>query len=588
MKETALKLAKTWANDQYIDEDDRNEITSLLKDYAIEEEEITDRFYKNLEFGTGGLRSIIGMGSNRINKYNVRKAVQAMANVALASNPKNPKASVSYDCRNFSFEFAKEVATVFAANGIKAYIFSDLTPTPMLSYAVRYYDCICGVMITASHNPKAYNGFKAYWSDGSQVTPPEDGNIIESYEAINDWNQVKTMDFNQAVKENMIEWIGEEVNESFYKMIEEISINPKMIKDNPKAASFVYTPLHGTGFIPCKTISKRLGFENFHIIPDQAVFDGNFTTVETTPNPEDPKALKFAVDKMMAINADVAYGTDPDGDRLGVVVNHKGAPEYLNGNQIAFLMIDYIFSELKKQNKLPANPLVLKSIVTSGLQNNIVESFGGTVVDTLTGFKWMARKWRDLQEAGTDYNFVFASEESFGYMTHDKARDKDAVGAMAMMNEITLFHKLNGKTLVDALDSIYEEHGYAQESLIANTYEGIAGKEKIDNIMAYFRENFKEQIADEVTEVFQDFETQKEKNLKTNSESEIEMTKSNVLGFKFESGNQLFLRPSGTEPKIKFYTMIKISEGDLKSKKEKAQERIETIESFINKTIEAL
>jgi phosphoglucomutase len=588
MKETALNLARTWANDQYFDEADRNEITSLLKNYALKEEEVTDRFYQDLEFGTGGLRSIIGMGSNRINKYNVRKAVQAMADVALADNPKDPKAAVSYDCRNFSFEFAKEVASVFARNGIKTYIFSDLTPTPMLSYAVRYYGCVCGVMITASHNPKAYNGFKAYWSDGSQVTPPEDANIIKAYGNIKDWNQVKTTDFNDAVKENMIEWIGEEVNESFYKIIENISLNPKMIKDNPKTASFVYTPLHGTGYIPCKTISERMGFENFHIIKDQAVFDGNFSTVETTPNPEDPKALKFAVEKMIAIDADVAYGTDPDGDRLGVVVNQNGKAEYLNGNQLGFLMIDYIFSELKKQNKLPSNPLVLKSIVTSGLQNNIVESFGGTVIDTLTGFKWMARKWRDLEQAGTDYNFVYASEESFGYMTHDKARDKDAVGAMAMMNEITLFHKLAGKTLVDALDDIYEKYGYAQESLIANTYAGISGREKINSIMSHFRTNFKDQIADEETEIFMDFESQKEINLLTGAESKIDMTKSNVLGFKFKSGNQLFLRPSGTEPKIKFYTMIKVSEGDLASKKAKAKERIETIESFIHKAIENL
>ncbi len=588
MKENAFELARLWSQNSYFDQSDRNEITKLLDDPEKNEEEIIDRFYKDLEFGTGGLRSIIGMGSNRINKYNVRKAVQAMADVVLAQNPDDPKAAISYDCRNFSFEFAKEVASVFVANGIKAFIFSDLTPTPMLSYAVRYYDCQCGVMITASHNPKAYNGFKAYWSDGSQVTPPYDQNIIDAYAGIKSWNSVKTTDFNQAVADKKIQWIGEEVNEDFYKIIEGLSLNPQMIKDNASAASFVYTPLHGTGYIPCKTISERMGFKNFAIIKDQASFDGNFSTVETTPNPEDPRALKFAVNKMLTTNADVAYGTDPDCDRLGVVVNHNDAPVYLNGNQLAFLMIEYIFSQLKEQNKLPSNPLVLKSIVTSGLQNNIVEYFGGTVLDTLTGFKWMARKWKDLEDSGSDFNFVFASEESFGYMTHDKARDKDAVGAIAMMNEITLFYKLKDKTLVDALDDIYEKYGYAQESLIANTYEGLTGKEKINNIMSYFRENFKKDIAHEKTQSFIDFDSLKEINFESGYESAVDMTRSNVLGFKFKSGNQLFLRPSGTEPKIKFYTMIKVNEGSLTEKKTSAKEQIEQIESFIHKTIENL
>ena len=588
MKENAFKLAKSWAENTYFDESDRSEITKLLDQSLKNQDEIVDRFYQDLEFGTGGLRSIIGMGSNRINKYNVRKATQAMVNVVLATNPANPKAAISYDCRNFSFEFAKESASVFAANGIKCYLFSDLTPTPMLSYAVKYYDCKCGIMITASHNPKAYNGFKAYWDDGSQVTPPYDQDIIDSYGRLTSWHDVKITDFNKAISTKMIEWIGEEVNESFYKVIESVSLNPEMIKDHGDKASFVYTPLHGTGYIPCKTISTRMGFKNFHIIKDQAVFDGNFTTVETTPNPEDPKALKFAVDKMLASKADVAYGTDPDGDRLGVVVNHNNVPHYLNGNQLGFLMIEYIFSELKKQNKLPAKPLVLKSIVTSGLQNNIVEYFGGTVLDTLTGFKWMARLWRNLEEAGTDYSFVFASEESFGYMTHDKARDKDAVGAMAMINEITLFYKLQGKTLVDALDNIYEKYGYGEESLIAKTYAGIAGKNKINNIMSYFRKNFENNIASEKVKLFSDFESLTVKNLEEKTEDLIDMTKSNVLGFEFESGHKLFLRPSGTEPKIKFYTMVKVAEGDLASKKEQAQSKIVEIESFINKTIESI
>lgn len=586
MKEKSYELAKQWAKSSYFDEADRKEIQELID--AKNDNEIIERFHKDLEFGTGGLRSIIGMGNNRINKYNVRKATQAMATTVLAQNPTEPKAAVSYDCRRFSKEFAQEVASVFAANGIKTFIFKKLTPTPLLSYAVRYYDCKCGVMITASHNPKAYNGFKAYWDDGSQVTPPYDQNIIDTYNSLTDWSEVKFMDFNTAINDGLIEWINDDLDDSFYKIIEEIALNPQMIKDNHDKAHFIYTSLHGTGLEACQTISKRLGFSKFDIVEEQAPYDGSFSTVVTTPNPEDPKALKQAVDMLKAKNADVAYGTDPDCDRLGVVVNHRGHIQYLNGNQIAFLMIDYIFSQLKEQNRLPKNPLVLKSIVTSGLQNNIVEYYGGTVLDTLTGFKWMARLWRDLEEKGTDYNFVFASEESFGYMTHNKARDKDAVGAIALMNEIVLFNKLQDKTLIDALDDIYEKYGFAQESLIANTYEGLEGKEKINKIMSHFRENFKSQIANEETEVFTDFDAQKELNLSNGSEKSVDMTRSNVLGFKFKSGNQLYLRPSGTEPKIKFYTMVKVSEGTVSERKEKAAKQIEEIEAFIHNTINPL
>lgn len=586
MKEKSYELARKWAKNTYFDEADRKEIIALIE--SQNDTEIIDRFYKDLEFGTGGLRSIIGMGNNRINKYNVRKAVQAMANVVQELKPKGPKAAVSYDCRHFSKEFAQEVASVFAANGIKTFVFKELTPTPLLSYAVRYYNCTCGVMITASHNPKVYNGFKAYWDDGSQVTPPHDQNIIDAYDNLTDWNNIRHVDFKTAMNDGMIEWIGDDLNESFYKVIEDLVLNPQMIKKNGDKANFVYTSLHGTGLKSCTEISKRLGFSNFHIVEEQAPYDGSFSTVETTPNPEDPKALKQAVAMLKSQNADVAYGTDPDCDRLGVVVNHHGNIQYLNGNQIAFLMLDYIFSQLSEQNRLPKNPLVIKSIVTSGLQNNIVEYYGGTVLDTLTGFKWMARLWRDLEEAGTDYNFVFASEESFGYMTHNKARDKDAVGAIALMNEIVLFNKLKDKTLIDALDNIYEKYGFAQESLIANTYEGLEGKEKINKIMSYFRTHFKDPIANEETETFSDYDSQKTLNFTNNSETKIDMTKSNVLGLKFKSGNQLYLRPSGTEPKIKFYTMVKVSEGSVNERKAKAATQIKEIETFIHNTIDPL
>lgn len=588
MKEEALKQAKSWMSNTYIDEADRAELKDLLSDKEKNSDEITDRFYKDLEFGTGGMRSLIGVGSNRINKYNIRRATQALANTVLKNVPKGAKACISHDNRRFSTEFAREIASVFAANGIKTYIFDKLTPTPILSYAVRYFEADCGVMLTASHNPKQYNGFKAYWNDGSQVTPPYDQMIIDEYQELKDWSKIKLKDFDKGLEDKTIEWIKEDCIDSFYNIIENQTLNKEMCLKDGHQLKAIYTPLHGCGYIPCETISKRLGFSNFEVVQSQAEFDSEFSTLSSTPNPEDPEALELAVALMKESNADVAYGTDPDCDRLGVVVNNKGIEHFLNGNQIAILMIHYMFTQMKSKGTLPPNPLVIKSIVTSPMQKTIVESFGGTVMDTLTGFKWMARLWKDLEDKNTKYNFVFASEESFGYMPHNYVRDKDAVASIALMNEIVLFYKLQNKNLIDALDDIYKEYGYSKESLIANTYEGIAGKDKISNIMSYFRDNYKVDIANHKVAVFKDFDSLQEENLETNESKHIDMTRSNVLGFEFTDGTILYLRPSGTEPKIKFYTMVQIKDGDLDTKKQKANEKIQEIENFIHNTIESI
>ena len=589
MKEKSLELAKSWASNNYFDEEDRKGLSSLLENPDKNIDEIVESFHKDLEFGTGGLRAIVGFGSNRMNKYNVRKATQAMINICKKQFPNTDlRAAVSYDCRRFSDEFAKEVCSVYAANGIKAFLFKELTPTPLLSYAVRKFDAHSGVMITASHNPKQYNGFKAYWNDGAQVTPPVDQEVIDAYGEISDWNEIKSMDFEKALTEGLVEYIDESIKDEFYEIIENTLPNIELSKKEGEKASFIYTPLHGTGYIPCLEISKRLGYKNFHIQENQAQPDSEFSTVKTTPNPEDPIALEFAVENMLKNNYDIAYGTDPDCDRLGVVVNHQKEAHYLNGNQIAFLMLNYLFKLHKEKGTLPKNPLVIKSIVTSPLQRKITEAYGGTLLDTLTGFKWMAHLWRDLENNNTDYTFFFASEESFGYMPHNLVRDKDAITSIALMNEVTLYYKLQGKTLIDGLDEIYSEFGYAQESLIALNFEGLKGKEKIDNIMSYFRNELGTSIASEKIKIKKDFQSLKENNLETQSVTDIDMTKSNVLGFEFSSGNHLFVRPSGTEPKIKFYTMVNIAEGDLKSKKARANELIKEIESFIHNKVESL
>jgi len=588
MKEKSFGLAKQWANNASIDEADRNEIKNLLSNPVANETEILDRFYQNLEFGTGGLRSLIGVGSNRMNKYNIRRATQAMCNTVLKSKPSGAVACISYDNRRFSRDFAMEVASVYAANGMKTHIFEVLTPTPLLSYAVRYFKADSGVMVTASHNPKEYNGFKAYWSDGAQLTPPYDQMVIDAYGELTEWDQVKSMDFQTAMNDGLIEWIPNDCNESFYKIIEDHSLNLDMCKKDGDKVHFIYTPLHGCGNTACELISRRLGFSNFEPVQSQSVPDTEFSTLKSTPNPEDPEALELAVALMKESNADIAYGTDPDCDRLGVVVNDKGIVHFLNGNQIALLMIEYMFSQLTEKNILPSNPLVIKSIVTSPMQKTIVEAFGGTVLDTLTGFKWMAKLWKDLEDANTDYNFVFASEESFGYMPNNLVRDKDAVASIALMNEITLFHKLQGKTLINALDELYTKYGYAQESLIALNFAGLTGKEKIANIMNHFRTNSTSDIAGNKIKIFKDYNTLISKNLIDQTEEKIDMTTSNVLGFEFENGNILYLRPSGTEPKIKFYTMVQVKEGELAVKKSEAKNQIETIEAFIHQAIKTI
>lgn len=585
MDQKIIQNAQEWGQNPYFLERDRKEILNLLSDTNKNEIELTERFYRDLEFGTGGLRAPMGMGKNRMNKYNVRRATQALSNNVIKQFGTG-SAVISYDSRNNSKEFAMEVAGVFAANGIKAYLFHTLTPTPMLSFAVRYFNAKCGVMITASHNPPIYNGFKAFWNDGAQVVPPVDREIISEYNKLTNWNEIKHMDFSEAVTKGLALWTDEKVDESFYQVIEKKVIQDiKLCKEHGSELGIVYTALHGSAEIPCEKIAKRLGLTNFYSIPEQAKPDGYFSTVKS-PNPEDPKALAMAVDHMMKKNLDIVFGTDPDGDRLGVAVRHNNQAHFLNGNQIGALMIYYLFKTKSENNNLPENPLVIKSIVTSPIQNAIAESFGGTVLDTLTGFKWMAGLMRELEEKKSKYQFVFASEESFGYMPHNESRDKDGVSSMALMSEVALHFKLKGKTLIDALDEIYEKFGFYFESLVSQDYEGIVGAEKIKRIMEHFRNYPETHFAGEEIVEKEDYEASVGTNLKTQETKKISLPKSNVLSFTFASGNKLFLRPSGTEPKIKFYTMVREKNGTLLEKKKSASIKIDAIEAKIKELCE--
>lgn len=568
MDQNIIEKAKSWGNNPYFSESDRSEIKKLLNDLPNSEEELNERFYRDLEFGTGGLRAPMGMGRNRMNRYNVRRATQALCQMVL-KNFGGGSAVVSYDSRNCSKEFALEAAGVFAANGIKAHIFRVLTPVPMLSFGIRYFKAKTGIMITASHNPPIYNGFKAYWDDGAQVVPPVDKEIINAYNELTDWEAIKYMPFEEALEKGLATWTDEKVEEAFYQVIESKVIQDmNMCQELGSKLSVVYTALHGSGQVPCMHILKSLGFKNAHNIAEQAEPNGNFPTVKS-PNPEDPHAMKLATEYMLKNNADIVYGTDPDCDRLGVVVNNHGKSEIINGNQIAALMLYYVFKRKTELKTLPENPLVIKSIVTSPIQNAIVESFGGTVKDTLTGFKWMAALLSELEEKNSKYNFVFASEESFGYMPQSESRDKDGVSSVALMSEVALYFKLQGKNLIEALDQIYSEYGYYYESLLSLDYEGIEGANKISRIMDYFRNFSEPAIAGEIISGREDYNEGRN------------LPKSNVLSFHFEGGNNLFLRPSGTEPKIKFYTMVRETEGDITTKKTNALKKVKIIEDMI-------
>ena len=585
MDQKIIENATIWGKNTYFSEADRKEINTLLADLSKNELELTERFYRDLEFGTGGLRAPMGMGQNRMNKYNVRRATQALANNIL-KHFNGGSAVVSYDSRNCSKEFALEAAGVFAANGIKAHVFRVLTPTPMLSFGVRYYKAQGGIMITASHNPPIYNGFKAFWNDGAQVVPPVDKEIIEEYNRLTDWSMIKHMSFEEALAKGLASWTDEKVEEAFYQVIEKKVIQDlEMCQKHGKELSIVFTALHGTGEVPCGETARRLGFSNYYSIPEQAKPDGSFPTVKS-PNPEDPKALAMAMEYMFKHNADIVYGTDPDGDRLGVVVNDHGKPAILNGNQIAALMLYYVFSIKSEKKSLPEKALVIKSIVTSPIQNAIVEHFGGTVMDTLTGFKWMAGLIRELEEKKSPHNFVFASEESFGYMPHNEARDKDGVSSMALMSEVALYYKRKGMTLVDALDEIYAKFGFFYESLVSLDYEGIQGAQKIARIMDYFRQYPETTFAGEEIVATEDYQASIASDIRLKNNKAISLPKSNVLSFTFASGNKLFLRPSGTEPKIKFYTMVRETEGELSEKKLNALKKVKIIEDKIKEFCE--
>ncbi len=585
---TSLERAKEWATNTYFDESTRNEIQSLMDNNDTKE--IEERFYKDLEFGTGGMRSILGAGTNRMNLYNIRKATQALALEVLEYSKENgvtkPSAAISYDSRRFSFEFAKETAAVMAANGIKAYIFDRLNPVALLSFSVRHHNSQAGVMVTASHNPPEYNGYKVYWNDGAQVTPPNDQNIIDKFYGLTNVEDIRTTDFDQAVTDGLIKWVGKEVEDAYYDAILSKTVSPEFCKENGDELKIVYTPIHGTGLIPCKRALSDLGFNNVLIVQEQAEPNGDFPTV-SSPNPENPSALKMAVDLMEKENADIVMGSDPDTDRLGVAFKHNGEIQYINGNQIGVLMLHYMLKNMKERGALNENSYFVKTVVTTPLQDIIAQSFNVEVFNTLTGFKWICGKMSELEKSNPEKEFVFATEESFGYLPHTFARDKDGIASVTLMAEVALYYKKQGKNLIEALDSIYEEYGFSKETLVNLVYQGKAGAEKITRIMDHFRALNPSSLCGLNIQVIEDYIKGTSTELSSKKETNLNMPKSNVIGYHFEGGSRLYLRPSGTEPKIKFYIMIQVANGELEAKKAKANAIAEEFLNFINTTAES-
>ncbi len=538
-----------WLNDDHFDDETKKELLSIEDD----EKEIEDRFYKSLEFGTGGLRGIIGAGDNRMNKYTVGLATQGLANYILKQeNSDKSGVALAYDSRNMSPEFATIASLVLNANGIKTYVFESLRPTPELSFAVRELNCIAGIVITASHNPPEYNGYKVYWSDGAQVPYPRDEEIITEVKNISTYKDVLSLQIDEAKEKGLYNVIGEEIDRKYYEQVKAQVINKELINKVSNDLSIVYTPIHGTGNIPVKTILSEVGFNNVHIVKEQEMPDSNFTTVGY-PNPEDPKVFKLAIDLAKEVNADIIVGTDPDADRVGAVVkNSDGEYIVLSGNSTGLIMTEYILSAKKENGTLPSNGAIVSTIVSTNMTREIAKHYKCDYFETLTGFKYIGEKILNFEQ-NNSHQYVFGFEESFGSLAGTYARDKDAVVATMLLCEIAGYYKLQGKTLYDALQDIYKKYGYYKETIEAVTLKGKDGAELISKIISNFRNNPPTEINGSKIIETRDYKTGVVTNTITNEQSKTNTPISNVLYYTTEDGTWFCIRPSGTEPKIKIY-----------------------------------
>ena len=567
------KKANVWLEGDY-DKQTKEQVKNLLEN---DEKELIDAFYKDLEFGTGGLRGIMGVGTNRMNIYTVGSATQGLSNYLHKqfSGLSQIKAVIAYDSRNNSRLFAEKAASVLSANGIYVYLFDKLKPTPELSFAIRHLGCQAGIVITASHNPKQYNGYKVYWEDGGQIIAPHDKNIINEVQKIQNIGEIN---FNG--NDQKIESIGENIDQVYLDHLKTLSLNPDIIEQQ-KDLKIVYTPLHGTGVDLVPRALEKIGFTNVIHVPEQDEKNGDFPTVHS-PNPEEHAALKMALEKAEETDADLVMATDPDSDRVGIAVrNHKGKLEILNGNQAASLLINYLLSQWKQNGKLTGKEYIVKTIVTTELLADIAEAYGVDHYDTLTGFKYIADKIKQLEGSKT---FIAGGEESYGYLAGDFVRDKDAVISCALLAETTAFAKANGNSLFDQLIDIYMEHGFFKERLLSIVKHGKEGEEEIRKMMDQFRNNPPDSINGQDLMLIHDYTKQNTMDLISQLRYKINLPKANVLQFILKDGSKISLRPSGTEPKIKFYFSV----NDKLEKREDFEKVDKMLEERIDNIIEAL
>ena len=558
------EVYEQWIANPYFDEATKEELKSIAED----ENEIKERFYMDLEFGTAGLRGIIGAGTNRMNIYVVRRATQGLANYIAKVDKKSQGVAIAYDSRHMSPEFAQEAALCLAANGIKAYIFETLRPTPELSFAVRHLGCVAGINVTASHNPPEYNGYKVYWEDGAQITPPHDSGIMGEVKVISDWNTVKTMDKAEAEKAGLFEVIGKEVDDAYMAELKKQVIHMDAIQAEGKNLKIVYTPLHGTGNIPARRILKELGFENVYVVKEQELPDGDFPTV-SYPNPEAAEAFELGLKLAKEVDADLVLATDPDADRLGVRVKDKNGEYHdLTGNMSGCLLANYEISQRKAVNgSLPEDGALIKTIVTTNLADAIAKGYGVKLIEVLTGFKFIGQQILGFEKSGKG-SYLFGFEESYGCLIGTYARDKDAIVATMALCEAAAYYKTQGKTLWDAMIEMYEQFGYYKDDIKAVTMKGIEGLQKIQDIMNSLRQNPPAEFAGHKVVAVRDYKADTIKNLETGEVTPTGLPNSNVLYYELTNDAWVCVRPSGTEPKVKFYYGVKgtsLADADEKS-----------------------
>ncbi len=543
-----------WLNDPAISEEDKQELRSI----KANEKEIEDRFYKDLEFGTAGLRGVIGIGTNRMNRYTVTKATQGLANYIIEKGMQNRGVAIAYDSRRMSQEFSEQAALCLNANGIKTYRFDSLRPTPELSFAVRNLGCIAGIVVTASHNPPEYNGYKVYWEDGAQIVEPTDKEIIDKVNNVTNFNTIKTMEKSEAIQKGLYNVIGEEIDKKYLEELKKLVVNKQAIDKMQKDIKIVYTPLHGTGKNLVQAILQELGFENVYIVPEQKDPDGNFPTVDY-PNPEDPKAFTLALKLAKEKDANIVLANDPDADRLGVYVKDDKTGEYVgfNGNMTGNLIAEYILSQKKENGTLPTNGAIIKTIVSSNLTDAIAKEYNVKLFSTLTGFKNIAKIIRQFEENNNEYICLYSYEESYGCIIGTHARDKDGIVAVMTLCEAVCYYKQKGMTLLDALNAMYKKYGYYKEKQYSLTLKGQEGAQQIKQMMETMRNNVPSKIGENTVLSVGDYEAQTIKYTNSEKIENTNLPKSNVLYYDLENDSWCCVRPSGTEPKIKFYMGVK-------------------------------